>query len=51
MPSVAVLQTGDKLQSNDLDVVDENKPEKIKLWLPSELLTGTACDPRLRQIE
>ena len=48
MPSVATLQT--KSCSDDKDGV-ANRPEKIKLMLPSELSTGTPCDPRLQKIE
>lgn len=48
MPSVASLRT--KGYSDDKEV-EANRPEKIKLMLPSELGTGTHCDPRLQRIE
>ena len=48
MPSVATLRT--KSCSNDEDGM-ANRPEKIKLMLPSELSTSTPCNPCLQKIE
>ena len=48
MLSVATLRT--KSCSDDEDSM-ANRPEKIKLMLPSELSTGTPCDPHLQKIE
>lgn len=43
MPSVTALWTSDKLQNGD--VMSENKPEKVRLWVPSKLPANTPCDP------
>lgn len=48
MPLVAGLRAGRSvIEDGSADI----KPEKVKLWLPSELPTSTACDPRLQRIE
>lgn len=49
MPSVAALHANGS--SADEDDAGSSRPEKVKLWLPSELSAGTPCDQRLRRIE
>lgn len=49
MPSVAALRASENLPREGVN--NDIKPEKVKLWLPSELPAGTPCDPRLQRIE